>query len=143
MASELPERPGADCSYLEATQAAAPAAAGTSRLATPFFRLRRDWAGAGHACLRPVSPPADVGLHAESTTLEATPTPPGGGVPLQPGLSWAGREAQWSNQRSPFSLPPSPCRLWVRMVRPRAGHENAEAPCFHVASFLVTETDTK
>lgn len=41
VASELPERPGTGNSHLEATQAVAPAAAGASLLATPFFRLVR------------------------------------------------------------------------------------------------------
>lgn len=45
VAPELPERPAAEGCHLEVTQAAAPAAAGPSRLATPSFRPRRDGAG--------------------------------------------------------------------------------------------------
>lgn len=53
--------------WRQATQAAAPAAAGTSRLATPLFCLQRDREGAEPEC-------ADDGVHATGTTREATPT---------------------------------------------------------------------
>lgn len=51
VASELPERPRAESSHLEAIQAAAPAAAGTSRLATPSSACGKK-TGRGKACVR-------------------------------------------------------------------------------------------
>lgn len=51
VASELPERPRAESSHLEAIQAAAPAAAGTSRLATPSSACGKK-SGRGKACVR-------------------------------------------------------------------------------------------